>query len=120
MSWPATLRWCGALSLLLMAGSPPQAIAAPSAGRTTLRVYAAASLVDAFEELGHVLERRRPGLQVRMNFAGSQQLASQLVQGGRADVFASADAMWMQDVKAHGLLERDPKQFAAQRPGFQA
>jgi len=84
-------------------------------GPTTLRVYAAASLTEAFGELGRQLERARPGLKVRMSFAGSQQLASQLEQGAGADVFASADMRWMDDVRSHGLLGGEPALFAHNR-----
>jgi molybdate transport system substrate-binding protein len=87
----------------------------PAGQRSTLRVYAAASLVDAFDELGHVLERQRPGLTVRMSFAGSQQLASQLEQGAGAEVFAAADDRWMDEVKSHGLLAGDAAPFARNR-----
>jgi molybdate transport system substrate-binding protein len=115
--WRLTSRWLAiaGLTLALAAALAPNGSAAPPPDKTTLNVYAAASLVDAFEELGRVLERRRPGLKVRMNFAGSQQLASQLAQGGRADVFASADERWMRDVQSHGLLARDAATFARNR-----
>ena len=36
-----------------------------------LTVFAAASLTDAFQELGDTLRRREPGLRVVFNFAGS-------------------------------------------------
>lgn len=78
----------------------------------TLQVFAAASLADGFGELGRRLEAREPGLAVRFNFAGSQQLAAQLGQGAAADVFASADERWMEAVRAGGLLAGDPVVFA--------
>ena len=68
---------------------PRVGAAAATSGRLT--VFAAASLADAFTLLGSVLEQRNPGLHVTMNLAGSQQLAQQIDQGARADVFASAD-----------------------------
>ena len=61
----------------------------------TLTVFAAASLTDAFTELGASLEDRHPGLDVRFAFAGSATLAAQLLQGAPADVFASADEAQM-------------------------
>ena len=115
MTSRSVLLGLASVVLALSAAWSPRAGAAPPADRSTLRVYAAASLAEAFDELGHVLELRRPGLKVRMSFAGSQQLASQLVQGARADVFAAADARSMQDVKDHGLLERRPELFACNR-----
>jgi len=78
----------------------------------TLNVFAAASLMDAFNELGGMLETRQPGLKVRFNFAGSQQLAIQLEQGAVADVFASADARWMTYAADRGLLRGESQVFA--------
>ena len=62
---------------------------------STLDVFAAASLTEAFPDWAQSLEQRHPGLTVRFNFAGSQQLALQIEQGAPADVFASADQRWM-------------------------
>ena len=87
--------------------------AAPSAdARATLTVFAAASLSEPFGELGRMLESARPGLKVRFNFAGSQQLASQIEQGAAADLFASADERWAQYLAEHGRLSSEPRVFA--------
>jgi len=92
---------------------------AASAGRlpaqSSVTVFAAASLTDAFTELGKRFEASRPGVRVQFNFAGSQQLALQLQQGARADVFAPADQRWMSAVKDSGLLPADPVIFAENR-----
>ena len=80
-----------------------------------VQVFAAASLSDAFNELGRLLEQQRPGVHVRFSFAGSQQLVSQLEQGAQADVFASADERWMQVAQTHGLLAGDAAKFAHNR-----
>jgi len=56
-----------------------------------ITVMAAASLSEAFQELGSQFEAQHPGVRLEFNFAGSQQLAQQLAQGAAADVFASAD-----------------------------
>jgi len=69
--------------------------AAPDKSTTTLNVFAAASLSDAFNEIGKLYEKQNSGTRVRFNFAGSQQLAFQIEQGAGADVFASADERWM-------------------------
>jgi molybdate transport system substrate-binding protein len=82
---------------------------------STLTIFAAASLTDAFGELGRSLERGHPGLTVRFNFAGSQQLASQLEQGARADVFASADRRWMSYATDRGLVDGEARVFARNR-----
>ncbi|MGH2406246.1 MAG: substrate-binding domain-containing protein, partial [bacterium] len=60
---------------------PPPAWGGPTGNLT---VFAAASLTEAFTVLGKVLEQRNPGLRVILNFAGSQQLATQIEQGARA------------------------------------
>lgn len=101
-----------ALALVVAVGAPFPATAAQKA---TLQVFAAASLGDAFTELGHILEKQRPGIAVRFNLAGSQQLAAQLEQGALADVFASADERWMTYVDERGLVAEKPVVFARNR-----
>jgi len=98
------------VAVVLLAGCGGFAHAAPP--RQTLRVFAAASLADAFGDLARLLEKERPGLVVRTNFAGSQQLAAQLEQGAQADVFAAADERWMDRVRALGLVAGEPAIFA--------
>ncbi len=92
------------LLLALAAVSPP-----------VLTVFAAASLTDAFEELGGLYRRRHQGSDVRFNFAGSQQLAAQLEHGADADVFASADQRWMAHVRRLELARERPVVFARNR-----
>src|SRR5215471_1353292 len=99
-----------ALFSIALAAPAPSLGAASAKG--TLEVFAAASLSDAFNELARKLESQRPGLAVRINFAGSQQLVAQLEQGAAADVFASADERWMSYAKAQGLVDGDPSTFA--------
>jgi molybdate transport system substrate-binding protein len=62
-----------------------------SAGKHTLTVYAAASLTGALQEIGKNFEAANQGLNVIFSFAGSQILRTQLEQGAKADIFASAD-----------------------------
>src|SRR4051812_1394339 len=56
----------------------------------TLTVFAAASLTDAFEELGTQFEAAHEGTSVEFNFAASSELATQVQEGAPADVLASA------------------------------
>jgi len=101
---------------LAFVGAPGSASQSPATpGRTTLEVFAAASLSDAFTEIGKKLERQRPGLTIRSNFAGSQQLATQIEQGAIADVFASADERWMAHAVERGLVSGEPAVFARNR-----
>ena len=92
----------------------------PSNGTTTdippttdLTVFAAASLTEAFQEIGQAFEAAYPGTQVTLNFAGSQQLALQIEQGAQADVFASANQRYMDRLVAAELVAADaPATFA--------
>ncbi|MGY1616009.1 molybdate ABC transporter substrate-binding protein [Geodermatophilus sp. SYSU D00691] len=77
----------------------------------TLTVFAAASLTDVFGELGDQLMAENPQLEVRFNFAGSSQLATQVTQGAPADVFASANQAQMTVVTDAGRAEGDPTVF---------
>jgi len=102
-----------ALALAMLVCIPPSRPAANP--KTTLQVFAAASLADAFNEIGQRLEQKRPGLTVRINFAGSQQLVTQIEQGAAADVFASADERWMTYAKQHDLVSGESSIFARNR-----
>jgi molybdate transport system substrate-binding protein len=98
-----------AIILLATADLPVSPASPPT---TTLTVFAAASLTDAFSDIGKSLEHDMPGLHVRFNFAGSNTLALQIEQGAGADVFAAADDQWMGHVRARGLLAGNPQTFA--------
>lgn len=77
-----------------------------------LTIYAAASLRSAFDELATRFEARHPSLEVRpITYDGSSTLATQLVEGAPADVFASADEANMARVVEAGLAS-DPELFA--------
>jgi molybdate transport system substrate-binding protein len=74
-----------------------------------IKVFAAASLTAAFNELGPQFTAANGGTKVTFNFAGSQALATQIQQGAPADVFASADVPNMDKVKD---LVATPQNFA--------
>ena len=81
-----------------------------------ITVFAAASLSDAFTELGTAFERAHPTTTVTFNFAGSQQLATQIAtDGAPADVFASANGTQMDVVADAGLVSGAPAVFARNR-----
>ena len=101
-----------ALGLL---GLPAMLVRPADPTPSTLTVYAAASLTDAFKELGKTLEASHPGLTAQFNFAGSQQLAVQIEQGAPADVFACADQRWMDYAKEKGLFDGESTIFARNR-----
>ena len=85
------------------------------ADRTTLTVFAAASLADSFRNVAAAFEADRPDVRVVFNFAGSQTLRTQLEHGASADVFASADWQQMAAVQEAGLLGSVPEYFTANR-----
>ncbi len=59
-------------------------------------MFAAASLTEAFKEIGTSFGAANDNATVVFNFAGSDQLAQQIVQGAPADVFASANKRQME------------------------
>ena len=69
-----------------------------------LTVSAAASLSNAFRELGPVFEAQNPGTKVVFNFAASDALLAQIAKGAPADVFAAADQESMDRADAQKLL----------------
>ena len=77
----------------------------------TITVFAAASLQDAFTELGRTFERKHPGSKVVFNFGPSSGLAQQIGRGAPADVFASASTKTMDQVVAEGDAT-GPRDFA--------
>jgi molybdate transport system substrate-binding protein len=103
-------------------GTSPDAPAGEHEGRSdgtplptlsgTLTVFAAASLTDVFTEFGDELMEEHPSLEVRFNFAGSSALATQIVQGAPADVFASANPAQMTVVTEEELQAGEPEVFA--------
>ncbi|PLS78615.1 MAG: molybdate ABC transporter substrate-binding protein [Chloroflexi bacterium] len=64
--------------------------ATPAGNAGALNVFAAASLAGAFTELAKQFESANTAM-LRLNFAGSQQLAQQIKEGAAADIFASAN-----------------------------
>lgn len=61
-----------------------------------MTVSGAASLTNAFTELKGVFEKENPGVTVNTNFAASNPLLRQLVEGAPVDVFATADQETME------------------------
>lgn len=79
-----------------------------------LQVFAAASLTEAFTELGTSFEAAHPNVTVTFNFAASSALAQQINEGGPADVFVPADESNMKKVTDAGNAT-DPKVIARNR-----
>ncbi|HZP91296.1 MAG TPA: molybdate ABC transporter substrate-binding protein [Burkholderiales bacterium] len=74
-----------------------------------LFVSAAASLTDAFTDIGRAYEKSRPGTRVLLNFGGSGQLLQQIAKGAPVDVFASADEETMDKGERAGWIVADSR-----------
>jgi molybdate transport system substrate-binding protein len=110
---PSRLAAALAVVALLLAGCGGNDDIPPGAGETsTLTVFAAASLTEAFTAIKPDFEAAGDGVTVRFNFAGSQALAGQIQHGAPADVFASADTANMEKLTAAGLVDGEPAPFA--------
>ncbi len=107
---------CGASNSGRQAGSPagPPGTAAPAV-QGTLTVFAAASLTAAFNQMAKDVQAANPGTKIALNFAGSPTLRTQLAQGARADVLASADQANMQSAQQDGSIAGTPQIFAMNR-----
>ena len=105
-------RWLPMLAALLLSMQLTGCGSDSASGeeRTTLTVFAAASLTPTFTTLGKEFEKSHDGVQVKFNFAGSSDLVAQIEQGAPADDFASADTTNMN--KAASLVQ-DPHLFAS-------
>jgi molybdate transport system substrate-binding protein len=91
-------------------------VACRAPARQTVIVFAAASLSESFHALEQAYEAGHPEIDVVINLAGSQLLATQLLEGAPADVFASADAATLDRVLAERPELSDTRRtFASNR-----
>jgi molybdate transport system substrate-binding protein len=81
----------------------------------TLSVFAAASLRGPFTVLGEQFHKNNPDFVVSYNFAGTQELRTQLEHGAKADVFASADQKHMNELVKTGQVQ-SPTVFVHNEP----
>lgn len=75
-----------------------------SAMAERLRVFAAASLKTAMDDIGADW-RTDTGKEITMVYAGSSALAKQITGGAPADLFISADLAWMDLLQSEGLID---------------
>lgn len=80
-----------------------------------ITVFAASSLTDAFNEIGDAFESKHPEAEITFNFAGTPTLRTQLEQGARADVFASANEDQMRIAIESGVTAGEPSVFTTNR-----
>lgn len=74
-------------------------------------MFAAASLTDAFTELGDAFTAANPRIDVTFSFAASSELVTQIGEGAPADVFASADLSNMTKLTDAGGSASEPVVF---------
>lgn len=76
---------------------------------SSIMVFAAASLSDAMEEIAEKYQRKS-GVRVLFNFGGSNMLARQIEFSDKADIFLSANALWVDYLADKQLLVNQSKQ----------
>jgi molybdate transport system substrate-binding protein len=95
------------LAVLVLAacgGGPPES-ASSSIPSNTITVAAAASLTEAFTQIGKEFEATKPGTTVIFSFGSSTTLATQIEEGAPVDVFAAANPATMKTVTDVGAAE---------------
>jgi molybdate transport system substrate-binding protein len=95
------------LAVLVLAacgGGPPES-ASSSTPSNTITVAAAASLTEAFTQIGKEFEATKPGTTVIFSFGSSTTLATQIEEGAPVDVFAAANPATMKTVTDVGAAE---------------
>lgn len=76
--------------------------------QSVVTVYAAASMTDALQEVGAQYEKRK-AVKVRFSFSSSAVAARQIEAGAEADVFVSADQVWMDYLADKRLIRRESR-----------
>jgi molybdate transport system substrate-binding protein len=87
--------------------------AAPVSGEIV--VFAASSLTDVFQDMATAFQQANPDAKLTFNFGASSQLATQLSQGAKADVFASADQTQMDNARKADAIAGQDRVFARNR-----
>ena len=105
----------GLLSALVFVVSACSGTPTGDPEQTTINVFAAASLTNAFTELASEFEAENPDLRIQLNLAGSSSLRSQILDGAPADVFASASEQIMAQVIDGGVIAGPSETFATNR-----
>src|SRR4029453_8796373 len=101
------------LAILSACGDDDDDAASSTGVSGDVTVFAAASLTDAFTEIGDAFMTANPDAEVTFNFAASSELVTQINEGGApADVFASADQNNMTKLTDAGNNGSDPVVFA--------
>lgn len=98
--------------LLMSLLTSPLVACTSTTSTDTITVFAAASLTEAFTKIGAEFEREHPGSRVVLNFASSTELATHIVEGAPADIFASADTRSLDTIRMSDVAVGEPRTFA--------
>src|SRR5215218_6022051 len=85
--------------------SVPGSSTASSSAGGGITVLAAASLTEAFNQIGKDFQAKNEGSSVTFSYGSSATLATQIVQGAPADVFAAASPATMKIVTTAGAAD---------------
>lgn len=108
------IRFAVRLMVILFFAILPAFHAGAASADQELIVSAAASLTNAFQDVGKKFEVANPGVKVIFNFAASGALLQQIESGAPVDVFASADQKTMDQAKEkHMVLDESRKDFVS-------
>lgn len=102
-----------AFALLLTAIAPIGIASAQDT--TTLTIFAASSLTDAFNDIKASYEKANPTVKIAYSFGASSTLATQLKEGAPADIFASASPAQMTVAVEAKRIAGKPRTFAKNR-----
>lgn len=103
-----TLAACGGSSTSDTTSAATTAAPVASSAATgggTLRVFAASSLKEVFPKLAEAFAAANEGAKVEFSFAGSDELATQIQEGAKADVYAAASTKYPDALAADGEVD---------------
>jgi|SRR5450755_3327635 molybdate transport system substrate-binding protein len=105
------LAGCSSSSSSSSGAASASSSASSSASKGSITVFAAASLMGTFTQLGKQFDSAHPGDTVKFSFGPSSGLATEIISGAPADVFASASPTNMEMVVKAGDAA-NPQTFA--------
>lgn len=73
----------------------------------TVKIYAAASLSNALNEVSKNYQKNNPNTQIIAVYGASSMLAKQIRSGAKADLYFSADQDWMNYLIKQKKIEKD-------------
>jgi molybdate transport system substrate-binding protein len=113
--WRSTALGIALAVLVGTCGGATQPASSTAGLSGSLTVFAASSLTDAFKKVAEQFGTRHPSAHHVFNFGSSSTLATQILNGAPADVFASADEVNMRKVADAQLTAAAPTFFVANR-----